>query len=263
MKNPFPGMNPYLEGSIYHDLHQTLIIEIRKMLQAQIRPKYVARVEKYTVQDDNSVSDLGIIYPDIEIVERNDLVKEPTLTYRKTTVSAIDPPSFTIDLPPPLTYQIARLKIMDSESRELVTVIEVLSPVNKRKPGLQPYLKKRDQLIAAGVNVLEIDLLRRGTRTIDYPTKKPTDYLIALTRIQPRQRAIWTIDLASSLPNIPVPLLPDDPDAVINLQLLLDDIYETLDYGFDLDYTVAPPPPELAATKWKWVQEKVSESKKN
>ncbi|MFK7932379.1 MAG: DUF4058 family protein, partial [Saprospiraceae bacterium] len=48
MKNPFPGMNPYLEGSIFHDLHQTLIIEMRKFLQVQIRPKYVARVEKYT-----------------------------------------------------------------------------------------------------------------------------------------------------------------------------------------------------------------------
>ncbi|MFK7933880.1 MAG: DUF4058 family protein, partial [Saprospiraceae bacterium] len=213
------------------------------------------RSSDLTVQDTESQSDLGIMYPDIEIVEQNWRVEEPTMTYRKVNEIVSDPPSITIDMPPPLTYQIAQLKILDTESRKLVTVIEVLSPVNKRKPGLTPYLEKRDKLIAAGVNVLEIDLLRRGTRTVEFPTKEPTDYLVALTRILPRQREIWTIDLKSPLPNIPVPLLPDDPDAVISLQPLLDDIYETLDYGFDLDYSVAPPLPELVEEQLKWIRE--------
>jgi len=217
MKNPFPGMNPYLEGSIYHDLHQTLIIETRKLLQAQIRPKYVARVEKYTVQDAENESDLGIMYSDIEVFQQIERFEEPVLTYRSINEVVTDPPTISLDLPTPSTYQIARLKIFDTEERRLVTVIEVLSPVNKRKSGLKTYLEKRDKLVAAGVNVLEIDLLRQGTRTVEHPATKTTDYLIVLTRIHPRRREIWTVDLKSALPNIPVPLLPDDADAVIPL----------------------------------------------
>lgn len=47
MSNPFPGMNPYLEGGgLWSDFHARLINHISEALQVQIRPKYNARIEE-------------------------------------------------------------------------------------------------------------------------------------------------------------------------------------------------------------------------
>jgi len=35
----------------------------------------------------------------------------------------------------------------------------------------------------------------------------------------------------------------------------LNHIFETLDYGFDLNYSDSPPPPELSEEQKKWVEE--------
>ncbi|MDY7006966.1 MAG: DUF4058 family protein [Cyanobacteriota bacterium] len=51
----------------------------------------------------------------------------------------------------------------------LVTCIEVLYPVNKRETGLTNYRQKRRRLYQAGVHLLEIDLLCRGTRPFSHP----------------------------------------------------------------------------------------------
>jgi hypothetical protein len=52
------------------------------------------------------------------------------------------------------------------EERRLVTCIEVLSPANKRKDseGWDLYLRKRQALLLGEANLVEIDLLRAGTR---------------------------------------------------------------------------------------------------
>jgi hypothetical protein len=47
MTNPFPGMNPYLEDrALWNDFHARLAVYISNQLQAQVRPRYVARVEE-------------------------------------------------------------------------------------------------------------------------------------------------------------------------------------------------------------------------
>jgi hypothetical protein len=50
--------------------------------------------------------------------------------------------------------------------------------------------------------------------------------------------------LRERLPRVPIPLRPEDADAVIDLQSLVDRIYELSGYD-DLDYTrtVSPPLP--------------------
>lgn len=44
MPSPFPGMDPYLEGYLWPDVHQRLATEISKQLTPRLRPKYVARL---------------------------------------------------------------------------------------------------------------------------------------------------------------------------------------------------------------------------
>lgn len=56
-------------------------------------------------------------------------------------------------------------KIRDRKSRKLVTVIEVLSPANKRPgPDRDQYVVKRQQLLGSLAQLLEIDLLQGGAQ---------------------------------------------------------------------------------------------------
>lgn len=57
------------------------------------------------------------------------------------------------------------VEIRDRESRRLVTVIELLSPSNKRPGGdREQYLAKRSDLLASPTHLVEIDLIRGGRR---------------------------------------------------------------------------------------------------
>src|SRR5207245_1204490 len=48
MPSPFPGMDPFLERNpIFQELHTQIIAEMQALLQPQLRPKYVARLERH------------------------------------------------------------------------------------------------------------------------------------------------------------------------------------------------------------------------
>ncbi|MFQ5615962.1 MAG: DUF4058 family protein [Anaerolineales bacterium] len=59
MPSPFPGMDPYLEGYLWPDVHKALATKIRQQLTPLIRPRYVARLELRTVHDPDVPLDLG------------------------------------------------------------------------------------------------------------------------------------------------------------------------------------------------------------
>ena len=42
MLNPFPGMDPYLEGPLWTTVHSNLVEEIARQLAPKLRPKYLA-----------------------------------------------------------------------------------------------------------------------------------------------------------------------------------------------------------------------------
>ena len=42
MPSPFPGMDPYLEGSTWMNFHGQICAEIVRQLSPKIRPRYVA-----------------------------------------------------------------------------------------------------------------------------------------------------------------------------------------------------------------------------
>src|SRR5919199_1411853 len=66
MPSPFPGMDPYLEGSEWASLHVELSSEIARQLAPQLRPKYVVRTMRQCMTE--VLDDLAItaadIYPD-------------------------------------------------------------------------------------------------------------------------------------------------------------------------------------------------------
>src|SRR5947207_8912565 len=48
MPSPFPGMDPFLEANpTFQELHTQMLAEMQALLQPQLRPKYVARLERH------------------------------------------------------------------------------------------------------------------------------------------------------------------------------------------------------------------------
>jgi len=43
---PFPGMDPYLEGSLWTNFHTQFSVEIARQFAPRLRPKYLALTEK-------------------------------------------------------------------------------------------------------------------------------------------------------------------------------------------------------------------------
>ena len=69
MPSPFPGMDPYLEGSEWVSVHAELSSEIARQLAPKLRPKYIARTIRRFVTE--TPDDIAIatsdIYPDVMV----------------------------------------------------------------------------------------------------------------------------------------------------------------------------------------------------
>ena len=256
MPSPFPGMDPYLEGYLWPDVHSALANKIRQQLAPLLRPKYTARLDVYLAEDAFPDGEIGILYPDVEVLETPKQKRSSTDAFPGSTLT-ITPPSLALPVPQSVQVRLTTVEIRDTAKNRLVTSIEILSPVNKREPGLTTYRQKRQRLYEANVHSLELDLLRRGARPFAQPRLPEVPYCIALTRAQAKQIEIWPVELSTPLPVVPVPLQGNDPDVPLDLQAVLNAIYDEAAYDLSLDYAQSPPPPVFAKTDADWLQKQL------
>jgi hypothetical protein len=142
------------------------------------------------------------------------------------------------------------IEILDIKSgRRVVTVIELLSPSNKRPgPGRRLYLKKQAELRDGGVSLVEINLNRTGRHVLtlpfdQIPSGHRSPYAACVRRgWSPGEVEYYPIPIRERLPAIRIPLRRDDPDVVLDLQALVDHCYEAAGYD-DIDYGEDPDPP--------------------
>jgi len=252
MPSPFPGMDPYLEGYLWPDCHQRLAGQICDLLTPQISPAYVARLNIYAVADQNPGEDVGIMYPDVDVLKRK--VEEPAETYGSVVAPPLTPPSVSIPSIQPIEVRIPVVEIRDRQHNQLITAIEILSPVNKRRPGLQPYIEKRKRLHEAGVHLLEIDLIRRGQRPFTHPKLPEAQYMAMLMRASTGLTDVWAFNVQDVLPVLPVPLKPPAADVPLDLGKALKLIYERSMYHLSIDYSEVPPPPAFDEGSDKWIR---------
>jgi hypothetical protein len=251
MPIPFPGMDPYLEGDLWMTVHTDLCAEIARQLSPKLRPKYVALSTRRVVlaPPDEMEGAPAQRFPDVGILQA-----QPPRSAVSTAVASA-PLILAVDFPEPIPH--VSVEIRDVAERRLVTCIEVLSPTNKRGPGLEEYVAKRLQILSGSAHLLEIDLLRRGTR---FPTADPlpaAPYFVFLSRAEQRRKvAVWPIPLEQPLPPVPVPLLPADADVFLDLQQALTTIYDIIGYDELLDYR-GPPPGPLTPAELAWVEEQL------
>ncbi|MEM6697924.1 MAG: DUF4058 family protein [Bacteroidota bacterium] len=156
-----------------------------------------------------------------------------------------------------LEVQVPVIEIRDRENRQLITAIELLSPVNKRGQGLKKYRAKRERLIQDGVHFLDIDLLRRGKRPFAHPLVPKSYYLITLVRSGEEKTNIWAINVRDNLPTLPIPLQEGDEDVALDLGEALEICFERGLYQLSLDYDELPPKPKFEEEDLKWMKKSV------
>jgi hypothetical protein len=255
MKSPFPGMDPYLERH-WGDVHQAIVTYIRDSLQSRLPADLRARMQERVYIEIPDVR-RGEYYPDVRVLERPGLSSaagSATAVAEPASATEIDdecipaePILIHVDVEPTTESYI---EIVDSKSgHRVVTAIGVLSPTNKRPTeGQRLYLKKREDLKLAGVNTVEIDLLRSGDRVlmvpqVFVPAAQRTAYQVCIWRASQHDTfAVCPIRLRERLPVIKIPLRPGDQDVLLNLQAVLDQCYRNGGYD-DIDYRSEPDPP--------------------
>lgn len=193
--------------------------------------------------------------PGVRVVERGQRA-QPGI--RTSNGIAVDEP-LIIHLEADEPIRQGFIEIIDIKSgRRVVTVIEILSPANKvAGPGRELYLKKQTELRDGRVSLVEIDLFRTGTRVMVAPFERIPDghrtpYAACVRRgWKSAEIEYYRIPLTERLPAISIPLRQSDPDAVLDLQSLIDRCYEEARYEDDIDDREEPDPP-LSGDLLQW-----------
>jgi hypothetical protein len=246
-------MDPYLEP-YWGDVHTRLMVYAVDEIQEQLPGDLLARVEEGVSIDleDGRRS----AAPDVQVIER------PEAGWGREsitgTVAVAEPLIVPVDDPAMERH----ITIIDRSSGDrVVTVIEVLSPTNKIPgDGREKYRRKQGDYVAAGVNLVEIDLVRSGIFSLAVSPNSigkeyRTPYRVCVRRMmRPNEAEIYRAPLREPLPAIPIPLRPTDRDVTVNLQALLDLCYHKGRYDSAIDYSEDPDPP-LGPADARWADE--------
>jgi Protein of unknown function (DUF4058) len=228
MAGPFPGMDPYIElEAPWPDFHNRLIAEICNELGAGLPISYVARVDE-RIEIATSGEDPPASYrPDVLVGRFESESTRPEVTRGAAQTAVLEPQLVEILDRDPDEIRVTWVEIRALPELELVTVIEVLSPINKAWQGRQAYLAKRDQLHASRVNLVEIDLLLGGA---PLPMKQRIEsgayYAIVARGPQLPFAEIYRWSVRDPLPRLPIPLREPDPDILIDLTALVTRVYD-------------------------------------
>ena len=225
-------MDPYLEQH-WLDVHPTLIVLARAQLQKQLSSTgLVARVEERLIVE-TPYEDARGFHADVSVAESGAARRA-----RDAGVTVAEPLVLESEI---VTQR--SIAIIDASGGDVITVIEFLSPSNKTPgEGRKKYQQKQFECLDAGVNLVEIDLVRRGERVTAYPYENlppthQTTYLVCVHRGKGNTRfEVYRAPLDAALPTIAIPLRWSDTDATLNLQALVnqtyeDGAYDTIDYS--------------------------------
>jgi hypothetical protein len=236
-------MDPWLEDpELWPNVHNSLIIAIRDALAPRVRPRYFVDVESRTTVLTGTDQD-HLYRPDVKI-----RTADINLPGRERPVAVADrvqvePLHVVMPIPDDEIEEIF-LAIKELPSRQLVTTVEVLSPTNKKtKHAREEYLDKRRELLRSGVNFVEIDLLRSGQPMPPQKAGLSTDYRILIFRPRRgREVHLYGFSYKMMIPQIPIPLLPEDPEPSVDLNGILHALYERAGYDLTIDYRQSPRP---------------------
>jgi hypothetical protein len=254
MEYPFPGMDPYLEHPVlWEGVHARLIVAIANQLQPRLDPRYVASIEERVFIEGPQRR-----IPDVWIPK----VRDDAATAQ---VAEADSDTAVIVEVEDLEFHEGRVEILDAyDDMKLVALIEVVSPTNKRAgPGRVSYRAKQKEILARDCHLVEIDLMRRGRHVVAVPEWrarpfKPFDSLCCVSRWPFRNRfELYPRTLRQRLPRLRVPLAEGVPDATLDVQAALEQVYTEGRYARRIRYDEKCRP-RLSAQDQAWVAERIA-----
>jgi hypothetical protein len=248
-QSPFPGMDPYLESpDLWPDAHNSLMTIFREQLAPLLAPNYVAELNTQIVIDS-----FGDGPPEIESALPDVTITQPRLIRESSAESTAVAAPLRLRVPQSVPTRLVTIYIRHRETERLVTVIELLSPVNKRPgDGRHAYVEKRNTFLATPVHLVEIDLLRKWPRMPLEGKLPESHYLAVVCNMYERPICgVWPIQLRDALPLLPIPLLRPDPPVDLDLNQALRSAYRRAHYDLRIDYR-APCDPPLTPSNAEW-----------
>ena len=271
MPSPFPGMDPYLEApDIWPDLHHALAAEMRSELNQSLPSPYYARLEMRP--------ELGIIeeqgsqqriVPDIAVVRHPYSAHEQSaggaavLSAPRSVVSKFIEYQVLVD---PIRHHFVEIRD-SSQGHKLITLIEIVSPSNKRSgPDRQAYERKQREILESDAILIELDLLRDGRRVLADRNlealirglPEPAAYVVMVNRAWRRAPAssayqVFPVGLREWLPCIPIPLKESDDELTLDLQFAFNRAYDSGPYRRGaVNYAGEPADPPLSKEDAAW-----------
>jgi hypothetical protein len=264
-------MDPYLEApGIWPGFHHALAVEIRGELNAILPPQYYADIEER--------AELGIIE---EPGERQRIIPAIVVVSRPTAPPQAEGGGVAVatrsrrEVARPHRFRFLNEPIRQpfvenrdsSSGHKLITLIEILSPSNKRSgPDRVAYEGKQRDVIGSDASLVELDLLRGGRRILPdigliamIDRLEPSPTYVVLTNRAWRRRGgvdcdVYPIGLREPLPCIAVPLKEGEDEIALDLQYVFDRAYDTGPYRRGaVDYAV--PAPALDEKDAAWAAE--------
>jgi hypothetical protein len=250
MPSPFPGMNPYLErDAAWDDFHNRFIVRAADAVAAQVDPRYIVRIEDQIYLHEKAAKRRRRLGRG-DVVAKGGRSPGPTSAAVATLAPVAAP--VRVVLPEVEEERKPFIQIRDRDLQQVVTVLELLSPTNKKPGGKRrQYLHKRNVILNSSVHLVEIDLFRSGERMPG--AEGDFTYSVLVSRAADRPEAgLWPVKLRERLPVVPVPLNPGDADARLDMQEILNIVYDAARYATYL-YEARPNPP-LSAEDAAWAE---------
>ena len=245
--NPFPGMNPYLENpDLWPDFHNGLIGRLRDVLGPQLPDNYRIALERRVEVEEpfSAPSELNLVIPDA-LVPRESSVVSPAGGETVAAVAAPPDEAAAVRVRMPREVSVLWLRVETVPEREVVTIVEVLSPTNKRPgEGRRRYIRKRESIVGGLVNLVEIDLLR-GWEPMPLETPPPaSDYRILVCRgVESPGALLYPFMVRQRIPKFTLPLLSEDEAYApeVDLGSIVDRLHHTARYNLAVRYDGTPP----------------------
>jgi hypothetical protein len=252
MPSPFPGMDPYIESPVHWpDFHVTFINTLRETIADTLPEAYFARIQEDAVLLEPEPPAYKVI-PDVLVGA--DAPNGSAVTSAHFGVATLEPTTLAniVALDPHIEYFIEIVRMPEAK---VVTVVEVLSPTNKRGDGRGLYVNKRGHLLrTSDINLVEIDLLRAGRRIQLAKPLPQSHYHAFVSRADRRPDCdVYSWNVRDKLPTIPIPLRAPTADASADLARAFELAYQRGRYGRMIRYAEPPPAPTFSPEDAAWV----------
>jgi hypothetical protein len=228
-----------------------LIVALANDLGARLRPTYYAAIETRTYLDDDSEGVL-VGVPDAVVFAATRSRPAATQAMTRVEIPAAKPqPVWLVE---PIEVKQRFLEVRVAQTHAVIAVLEVLSPKNKRSDGRVSYLKKRQEILASQTHLVEIDLIRAHAPLPMAGVEWLGDYRILVSNAAQRPMAeLYSFGLRDLIPIFSLPLRPDEAPVSVELQPLLQQVYDEANLDLRIDYQQAVPDPALSERDRAWV----------